>query len=153
MVITRFELETFDRFLSDLLQKLCVWRPCNLCSVTFGMHSILCTNCCSYGTHCTGGWVGPKAGLDVCEKSHTHRGVFFLSSYLVLHCSGIGLSIVVCVVPYCMLWIFPSGKIRRLRSGANPRSWVPEARMQTPRPPKPLFDPRTVQPVASRYTD
>jgi hypothetical protein len=22
------------------------------------------------GTHCTGGWVGPMAGLDVCEKSH-----------------------------------------------------------------------------------
>jgi hypothetical protein len=22
------------------------------------------------GTHCTGGWVGPRAGLDVCEKSH-----------------------------------------------------------------------------------
>jgi hypothetical protein len=45
------------------------------------------------------------------------------------------------------------GKIRRLRSGANPLSWVPEARMQTPRPPKPLFDPRTIQPVVSRYTD
>ena len=39
--------------------------------------------------HCTGGWVGPRAGLDVCGKS---------------------------------------------------------------RPP-PGFDPRTVQPVASRYTD
>jgi hypothetical protein len=33
---------------------------------------------------------------------------------------------------------FPSRKIRRLRSGANPRSCVPEASMQTPRPPKPL---------------
>jgi hypothetical protein len=41
------------------------------------------------GTHCTGGWVGPRAGLDVCENS---------------------------------------------------------------RPP-PGFDPRTVQPVVSRYTD
>jgi hypothetical protein len=37
-----------------------------------------------------------------------------------------------------MLWIFPAGKIRRLRSGANPRSRVPEASMLTPRPPKPL---------------
>jgi hypothetical protein len=35
-----------------------------------------------------------------------------------------------------MLWIFPARKIRRLRSGANPRSWVPEASMLTPRPPK-----------------
>jgi hypothetical protein len=25
------------------------------------------------GTHCTGGWVGPRAGLDVCEKSRPHR--------------------------------------------------------------------------------
>ena len=24
-------------------------------------------------THCTGGWEGPRAGLDVCEKSHPHR--------------------------------------------------------------------------------
>jgi hypothetical protein len=38
-----------------------------------------------------------------------------------------------------MLWIFPTGKIRRLRSGANPRSWVPEASMLTTRTPKPLL--------------
>jgi hypothetical protein len=25
------------------------------------------------GTHCTGGWVGPRAGLDVCEKSRPTR--------------------------------------------------------------------------------
>jgi hypothetical protein len=25
------------------------------------------------GTHSTGGWVGPRAGLDVCEKSRPHR--------------------------------------------------------------------------------
>jgi hypothetical protein len=25
------------------------------------------------GTHCTGGWVGPRAGLGVCEKSRPHR--------------------------------------------------------------------------------
>jgi hypothetical protein len=37
-----------------------------------------------------------------------------------------------------MLWIFPAGKIRRIRSGANPRSWVPEASMLITRPPKPL---------------
>jgi hypothetical protein len=57
------------------------------------------------------------------------------------------------VLSYCVLWIFPFRKIRRLWSGANPRSWVPEASTQTPRPPKPLFDPRTVQSVASRYTN
>jgi len=25
------------------------------------------------GTHCTGGWVNPRAGLDRCGKSHHHR--------------------------------------------------------------------------------
>jgi hypothetical protein len=25
------------------------------------------------GTHCAGGWVGPRTGLDVCEKSCPHR--------------------------------------------------------------------------------
>jgi hypothetical protein len=98
--------------------------------------------------------VGPRAGLDRCGKSRPHRDFLkYICSYLVLHCSGIGLSMVVCIVSYCMLWIFAAGKIRQLRSGANPRSWVPEASMQTPRPPKPLFDSRTAQPVASRYTD
>ena len=26
-----------------------------------------------HGTHCIGGWVGPRAGLDVCGKSCSHR--------------------------------------------------------------------------------
>ena len=25
-------------------------------------------------THCTGGWVGPRAGLDRCGKSRLHTG-------------------------------------------------------------------------------
>jgi hypothetical protein len=25
------------------------------------------------GTHCIGGWVGPRAGLDGCEKSRPNR--------------------------------------------------------------------------------
>jgi len=25
------------------------------------------------GTHCIGGWVGPRAGLDGCGKSRSHR--------------------------------------------------------------------------------
>jgi hypothetical protein len=28
------------------------------------------------GIHFTGGWVGPSAGLDVCEKSRPHRDFF-----------------------------------------------------------------------------
>ena len=34
---------------------------------------------------------------------------------------------------------FFARKIRRLRPGSNPRSWVPEASMLTTRPPKPLI--------------
>jgi hypothetical protein len=29
------------------------------------------------GTHCTGGWVDPRAGLNVCEKSRPHRNFLF----------------------------------------------------------------------------
>jgi hypothetical protein len=36
------------------------------------------------------------------------------------------------------LRIFPLLKIRRLRPGLNPRTWVPEASTLAPRPPKPL---------------
>jgi hypothetical protein len=28
------------------------------------------------GTHCTGGWVGPRAGLYMCEKSRPHQDFF-----------------------------------------------------------------------------
>ena len=37
-----------------------------------------------------------------------------------------------------MLRIFSPLKIRRLRPGLNPRTWVPKASTLTPRPPKPL---------------
>jgi hypothetical protein len=37
-----------------------------------------------------------------------------------------------------MLWIFSPKKIRWLRPGLNPQSWVPEASMLTTRPPKML---------------
>jgi hypothetical protein len=53
------------------------------------------------GTHCTGGWVGPRAGLDVCEK-FAPTGFFFISTYsfgptiiylqhqsLLLNCKGL----------------------------------------------------------------
>jgi hypothetical protein len=31
-------------------------------------------------THCTQGWVGPRAGLDVCKKSRPPPGIFFFST-------------------------------------------------------------------------
>jgi hypothetical protein len=35
------------------------------------------------GTHCTGGWVGPGAGLDMCGKSR-HTGIFFYVTLFIL---------------------------------------------------------------------
>ena len=32
------------------------------------------------GTRCTGGWVGPRAGLDRCEKYHPPTGIRFPDS-------------------------------------------------------------------------
>jgi hypothetical protein len=89
------------------------------------------------GTHYTGGWVGSQGRYGRVRKI-SPPPEFFFSVYLFVSC--------IFVVPVLfwywtkdgMPWIFPAGKIRRLRSGANPRSWVPEASMQTPRPPKPL---------------
>jgi hypothetical protein len=58
-------------------------------------------------------------------------------TFLVIRVTNMGQIILLPLPKEGMPWIFPPGKIRRLRSGANPRSWVPEASMQTPRPPKP----------------
>ena len=37
------------------------------------------------GTHCIGGWVGARAGLDGCGKSRPHRD-FFFRCVLFIHC-------------------------------------------------------------------
>jgi hypothetical protein len=97
---------------------------------------------CSYLVLCCS---GIELGAACCgffqqEKSDGFFYIYiYICSYLVLHCSGIGLSMVICIALYRMLWISPAGKIRRLRSGANPRTWVPKASMLTTRPPKPLI--------------
>jgi hypothetical protein len=72
---------------------------------------------CSYRVLCCSGivLVFDEGRHAVDFSSRKNQTAFFLS-YLVLHRSNIGLSIVVCIVSYCMLWI------RRLRSGASPRS-------------------------------
>jgi hypothetical protein len=108
------------------------------------------------------GWApGP---VWTCTKNLDPTGIFFYHSWpfdrflpfwpLVVRVTNMGQIILLPLPKAGMLWIFPAGKIRRLRSGANPRSWVPEASMLTTRPPKPpRFDPRTVQTVVSHYTD
>jgi hypothetical protein len=37
------------------------------------------------GTHCTGGWVGPRAGLDVCEKRDSKGGMYKLHYQTLCH--------------------------------------------------------------------
>jgi hypothetical protein len=49
-----------------------------------------------------------------------------------------------------VLRIFLPLKIRRLRPGFNPRTWVPEASTLTPRPPKPR-NPDDLLPIPTEY--
>jgi hypothetical protein len=111
-------------------------------SLVFIVGKFIRTNACVPGSicwHCSVEFtvitVPPEVlSLDVCEKSRPHRD-FFTVLHLFVSCT--------LLFWYWtwgrMLWIFPAGKIRRLRSGANPRTWVPKASMLTTRPPKPLI--------------
>jgi hypothetical protein len=60
--------------------------------------------------HGTNGFTSPpKEGMLKIfspEKSDGFGRVFLFVFVFVLHCSGIGLSMVICIVSYCMLWIF-----------------------------------------------
>jgi hypothetical protein len=53
-----------------ILQKL-PCGPVKLFAETPGytIHAVLAHCWRRPGTHCTGGWVGPRAGLELCEKS------------------------------------------------------------------------------------
>ena len=100
-------------------------------------------------THCTGGWVGHRSGLDGRRKSRLQRDFCFFS---VLY-----LYFFVLALPFVLTDnthntnIHVPGEIqtckRSMRSAAYPRLrtlglWDRQG-----------FDPRTVQPVASLYTD
>jgi hypothetical protein len=84
---------------------------------------------------------------------HAPGGIFFFLFARFVRFVFLCVQLSIRVLSYCVLWIFPLRKTRRLRSGANPRSWVPEASTQTPRPPKPLdSNPRSQQAGGRRPT-
>jgi hypothetical protein len=86
------------------------------------------------GTHCTGSWVGPRAGLDGCEKSRPHRDYFLYSNSIINTDSTCGHHVLLCSV-FAQLLEHPS--VVEMNCVGRSMS----------------IDPRTVQPVASRYTD
>jgi hypothetical protein len=107
------------------------------------------------GTHCIGGWVGPRAGLDGCEKSRPHRDFFLrrpkmacvyvlqdgpqwpaFTYYKTAH-NGLRLRITRRPPLVCFTYDKTAQTGLLLRVTRRLRG----------------FDPRTVQPVASRYTD
>jgi hypothetical protein len=65
--------------------------------------------------------------------STVHLGIFYMPQILRYGAHGF-----TSLPKEGVLRNFPPLKIRRLRPGLNPRTWVPEASTLTPRPPKPL---------------
>ena len=52
------------------------------------------------GTHCRGGWVGPRASLDWCGKPHSHRIFLCVFFSFVLFFSSIVYLYIICPVTY-----------------------------------------------------
>jgi hypothetical protein len=139
------------------------------------------------GTHSTGGWVGPRAGLDVCEKSRPHRDFWGGGgSFTNLYCPTPSLTYTstkwhehlhhqqqplsqprplfhtltgtMHPEPHCYHPTFHKDHTSHTH-GSNEHSPIPTPFSPSTNPhhhftsPLPGFDPRTVQPVVSRYTD
>jgi len=60
-----------------------------------GEGSVSCPGCSlpwqRPGTHCTGSWVGPRAGLDRCGKSRPNLYCTFLHGELHTHAQQVGI--------------------------------------------------------------
>jgi hypothetical protein len=55
------------------------------------------------GTHCTGGWVGPRAGLDVCEETYLEYVIliaFSLQQWSRERATVLSYTYIACVVQY-----------------------------------------------------
>jgi hypothetical protein len=132
------------------------------------------------GTHCTGGWAGPRAGLDVSEISRPQREFYFILLTTLLRYN-------ICLITYMSIVRgsqFPHVQFTRyslnrccshkrfpLRSDSHstcqknsPRRLLLSQPPICPQLTETLYvyihpqytarlEPRTVQPVVSRYTD
>ena len=62
------------------------------------------------GTHCTGGWVGPRVGLDGCGKSRPHTGIRYpdrpARSKSLYRLSCVCVCVCVCVCIYIYIYIY-----------------------------------------------
>jgi hypothetical protein len=94
------------------------------------------------GTHCIGDWVGPRAGLDGYGKFCPPPGFFFVLCTLSI-----------LLYPDCSHFFFLPLLYNTHHTNAHApggiRSRNPSKRAAT----RIGFDPRTVQPAASQYTD
>ena len=100
-------------------------------------------------THCIGGSVGPRAGLDGCGKSRPQQDFYFVLCTLFVLRPGFAFR--------------PSWNITyntNIHAPGGIRTCNPSKRSAADSRLRPLghwdrlgFDPRTVQPVASPYTD
>jgi hypothetical protein len=117
-------------------------------------------------THCTGGWVGPRTCRDVCEKSCSHRDFFLLISYYYSLCTELHIvNNIVSLISTsgCLLTVIQLVCVMIVSRDTNGDYHLLQDQLCVYpllhyiitfcRCPLYRFDPRTVQPVVSRYTD
>jgi hypothetical protein len=116
------------------------------------------------GSHCTGGWVGPRAGLDRCRKYRPYRDFFkctiFIDPWFTIysgHVSGIQYwweyGVVLTVIFVVVLTCLRPQDYREPSDCSGTMSVDRGPYCHRAKRAQGIFDPRTVQLVASRYTD
>jgi hypothetical protein len=95
--------------------------------------------------------VDPRAGLDVCEKSRPHRDFFYF--YLFVSCASFFWYWTFNVRLYRIVLHAVDFKNPTASVGCEPAILGTRGQHANPIDHRSRFDPRTVQPVVSRYTD
>ena len=99
------------------------------------------------GTRCIRGWVSTRTGLDGCRKSRHNRFLFLISLYSVLN-PYFFLCLTVLHFTFCL-----SLQHTNIHAPSGIRTRNPRKRPVAGHWNRQEFDPRTVYPVGSRYTD